>query len=441
MIRLSGSDAFHLHREDDGQPAHTMKVAVLSPGPAVLDADQVAAWARAALPGRAPFCWRLQTVPLGRPGWVDAEHVDAGHHVVRHTLQRRSLEDLVGDLAGDRLDRARPLWRLWVVDGIAEGEVALVLQLHHALADGVASVRLWEEVFGAAPAELPAGPVPTNGALLAGALRHHLGNLRTLPSLLGRLRAAEAAKSARPVDDAAADYLQAPPTVFNDVAAGPRVARTVGFDLDDLRVLARRLDGTVNDLYATVCAGALRGYLLDHDALPDRPLTASAPVALERPPSGYGNAMSSWFFALATDVADPRDRFAAVQASLRAGREVQQADPALLADLQEHSRLYESIWWGLARAERGGERPLLNLTVSNVRGPDPLTWQGHPVTELWSLGPLAGRIGLNLTAWSYGEDFTVGLHACRDQLPDLSRLAELLVAELDVLLAAGQREG
>jgi hypothetical protein len=143
--------------------------------------------------------------------------------------------------------------------------------------------------------------------------------------------------------------------------------------------------------------------------------------------------MSSWFWSMATDEPDPLARFRAVQASLRAARDLQAQDPALLADLQEHSRTYETIWWFLGRAERDGERPMLNLIVSNVRGPEPLSWNGHPVTGLRSLGPLTGRMGLNLTAWSYGDDFTVGLHACRRQLPDLEHFGTLLGEALDEL--------
>ena len=88
-----------------------------------------------------------------------------------------------------------------------------------------------------------------------------------------------------------------------------------------------------------------------------------------------------------------------------------------VADLQEHSGLYETIWWFLVRAEKRRDRPMLNLIMSNVRGPDRLAWRGHPVVALQSIGPLTGRMGLNFTAWSYSGDFTIGLHACRDQIP------------------------
>jgi WS/DGAT/MGAT family acyltransferase len=268
--------------------------------------------------------------------------------------------------------------------------------------------------------------------LLAAAVRRHVETVRDVPQLLSRLRASGAVKKKVGASAPVADYLQAPPTPFNDLPSGDRVCAFVTVSLARLKDLAHRLDATVNDVFAAACAGAARAYLLERGALPDRPLTASAPVSVPRTVH-YGNAMSSWFLSLATDVADPVERFSAVRASLRAGRDVQEADPTLLADLQEHSRLYELIWWGLRRAERDGRRPMLNIVVSNVRGPGPLAWQGHPVVALRSLGPLTGRMGLNLTAWSYGDDFTVGIHSCRDMVPDPNRVGELLVAAIDEL--------
>ncbi len=186
-----------------------------------------------------------------------------------------------------------------------------------------------------------------------------------------------------------------------------------------------------------MCGGAVRAYLRERDELPEESLTATAPAALERlDDDGYGNSMTSWFWCLATDEEDPLRRFQVVRESLATARDLQRRDPRLLTDLQEHSGLYETIWWFLARAEKWKGRPMMNVIVSNVRGPEPLAWRGHPVIALKSIGPLTGRIGLNLTAWSYGGDFTIGLHADRRQLPDLSRLADLLADELEVLHAA-----
>jgi diacylglycerol O-acyltransferase len=440
---LNGADAFHLRREDDGQPSHTIKLAVLAPGDGSLDADELAAWAAASLPERAPFRWRLQPVPvgLGRPVWVDAEAVDPAQHVRRHTLTGSdldgALDDFVGALAGQLLERDRPLWRLWVVDGLDRERVALVLQLHHALADGAASVQIWEEVFAEDPPTAPRTASPGASALVLAVLGRHVRSLRELPSLLGRLRASSAARKELADSSPVIDYFEAPATRFNGALSADRACTFVALGLDDLRSIGRRLGGTLNDVYAAVCGGAARAYLNERGELPNEPLTATAPSALERlDGDGYGNSMTSWFWCAATDREDPLDRFRIVRDSLAAARDLQQKDPRLLADLQDHSGLYETIWWFLARAERRRDRPMLNLIVSNVRGPEPLAWRGHPVVALQSIGPLTGRMGLNFTAWSYGGDFTIGLHACRDQMPDLPRLAQLLVDEVDLLWAA-----
>lgn len=444
MRPLHGSDVFHLREEQRGRPAHTLKVAVLAPGAGPLDAGELADWAAGTLCDRAPFRWRLITAPahLGRPVWVDA--VAEADQVVRRTLcgpdPEAALDALLGDLAGDVLPRHRPLWRLWVVDGLTDGQVALVLQMHHALADGAASVQIWEELFADAEAAPVADPAPAPD--LGAAVRRHGRLLRDLPALLARLRAHGAAEKAQPEGSGrTATYFDAPPLAFNRLPSAPRVCAFATLPLSGFEQVRTTLGGTVNDVYAALCAGALRAFLVERGGLPEPSLTATTPVGLDRQGRPYGNAMTTWFVRLGTDEADPRDRFAAVRASLAAARRLQERDPMLLHDLQEHTRLYDLIWRSLGLAERRKGRPTFNLVISNVRGPDPLAWRGHPVVALRSLGPLAGRMGLNLTAWSYGEDFTIGLHACRDQLPDLSRLAELLVAELDVLIAAGQREG
>jgi len=446
VTSLHGSDVFHLREEQRGRPAHTLKVAVLAPGAGTLDPEELARWAAGTLRGRAPFRWRLDTgvAHLGRPAWAEAEA--EADQVVRRTLSGPdpdgALDALLGELAGDELPRHRPLWRLWVVDGLTDGRVALVLQMHHALADGAASVRIWEELFGDIDPDAAPAPDRGRGPGLAAAVRRHGRSLRDLPALLARLQAHGAAERAQPeAPGRTATYFDAPPLTFNRLPSASRICAFATLPLAGLEQVRKDLGGTVNDVYAALCAGALRAFLLERGDLPEASLTATTPVGLDRQGQPYGNAMTTWFVRLGTDEGDPQARFAAVRASLAAARALQERDPALLHDLQEHTRLYDLIWRSLGLAERRKGRPTFNLVISNVRGPDPLAWRGHRVVALRSLGPLAGRMGLNLTAWSYGEDFTVGLHACRDQLPDLSRLAELLVAELDVLLAAGQREG
>jgi len=448
MRPLHGSDVFHLREEQRGRPAHTLKVAVLAPGAGPLDADELAHWAAGTLRDRAPFRWQLTTGPahLGRPAWAEAEA--EADQVVRRTLSgpdpETALAALLGDLAGDLLPRHRPLWRLWVVDGLADGQVALVLQMHHALADGQASVQIWEELFdGTGTAPAAAAPTDERRAPdLGTAVRRHGRLLRDLPALLARLRAHGEAEKAQPeAPGRSATYFDAPPLAFNRPPSAARICTFATLPLAGMKQVGAQLGGTVNDVYAALCAGALRTYLQERGALPEASLTATTPVGLDRQGRPYGNAMTTWFVRLGTDEADPQARFAAVRASLTAARRLQERDPTLLHDLQEHTRLYDLIWRSLGLAERRKGRPTFNLVLSNVRGPDPLAWRGHPVVALRSLGPLTGRMGLNLTAWSYGEDFTIGLHACRDQVPDLSRLAELLVAELDVLIAAGECEG
>ena len=205
MRALNGADVFHLRREDDGQPSHTIKVAILAPGDGPLDADDAAAWAASTLPNRAPFRWRLQPIPLGlgRPVWVDADTVDPAHHIRRHTLAGSdpdaALADLVSTLAGDRLDRDRPLWRLWVVDGLDGGRVALVA----AVAPRPGRRRRQRADLGGGPRRAvrrppPGDTAPGGPALVRATVARHLRSWRDLPSFLRRLRAAAADRKRRP---------------------------------------------------------------------------------------------------------------------------------------------------------------------------------------------------------------------------------------------------
>jgi len=437
---LQGGDVFHLRRDGAGHVAHTVKIAVLEPGEGPLDPDDVAHWAGEALPARDPFCWRLRAVPLrlGRPVWVRAEPLEVAWHVRRRTLgDGEGLDEVVAELAGGPpLPRDRPLWRLWVVDGLEGGRVALVLQLHHALADGAASVRLWEELFDEA---LPAtiGPDASARDRLGATVRQWGRSARRLPRMLVRLGASDRRRRTQveglpPVTD----YFESPPTPFNEPPSAHRCCTFVRLPFADVHATAKRLDGTVNDVYAALCGGALRAYLLERDELPELPLTASSPAGLPREDGPYGNAVTSWFWNLATDEPDPRARFERIRASLAAARHLQEQDPRLLFDFLDHAVLYEAAWRAMDLRERRKGSPMFNAIVSNVRGPDPLTWQGHPVVALQSVGPLAGRMALNFTAWSYDGALTVGIHACRRAVPDIGRLGALLADELTVLTAA-----
>lgn len=154
---------------------------------------------------------------------------------------------------------------------------------------------------------------------------------------------------------------------------------------------------------------------------------------------GHGNRLSYWYVSLGTDIDQPLARLAAVGASIRAAREWNQGDLDLPAEWEDFSWLFvHGVLGLLAVAEHRTGKVTCNATVSNVRGPAPLAFQGAPVTAVRSMGPIERTRGVNFTAWSYGEDFSIGIHACRAVAPDLRDVANAVVGELAALRAGAR---
>lgn len=449
MHRLGGNDAYHLFEESSVQNMHTVKTVIVDPGTrSRIDLAAVRTWADAHLARIPPLRWRLVEAPLGAglPFFRDGGSFDVDRHVTGTTLavpgDERALDGLVSELAGGSIDRDHPLWQLRVVDGLADGRVALVFRIHHALADGQAAVRILEEAFGVREppdAEVPPGEMqPSAAQVLRQALPEQWQRWRRIPEHLRALgamnrRVAERGHTGSPP----VRMFAAPPTRFNARLGTDRIAVNVTLPLAELVAVKESFGVTVNDVYLAICGGALRRYLAERGELPEESITATSPVAVRTegdPP--YGNAVAVWHVTLGSDVADPSARVAAVHEAASTARELAGDSADLLPQVQDTYVLYRALLRATTLAERVKRRPMFNATVSNVRGPRPLTFLGAPVVAVRSLGPLVGRQGLNLTAWSYGEDFAVGLHACRQHVPDLARLGELLRVELEAMVDA-----
>jgi hypothetical protein len=194
-----------------------------------------------------------------------------------------------------------------------------------------------------------------------------------------------------------------------------------------------------------VVAGALRDHLAAHDELPSTPLTATLPVSIRTPEeeAAYGNRVGVWYLPLPTNIEDPAERLKVAHISTRGARETATESGAhrLLTEWQLYSLLFRpfNVMANRLRISRAGRRmlrPLFNLTVSNVRGPGRLYADGAEVVEIASMSVLSMGQGLNLTGWSYGTDFTIGLVSCPEADPDLPHLAERLVSSLEELVTA-----
>ncbi|MBX3314721.1 MAG: DUF1298 domain-containing protein [Actinobacteria bacterium] len=447
--QVSGGDAFHLIQETDRRPMHTLKIAVLDVGDdrGAPTTDEVRAWVAAVVERVPALRWRLHHAPLhlARPYWVETPDLDLDDHLRFRSLRDdETLDDLLGDLAGARLDRDLPLWILWVVTGPDPDRLTLVLQIHHAIADGAASVQLWHALAdldtdppeAAEAAEAPAAP-PDRRTIAADALRAQVDQVRRIPGQWRRFRRYLAHASATTGDDVVTKAFLGPATRFNRPLSATRTCTFVTVPLTDLQRVRQVRDCTFNEAYLALCGGAVRRYLEAHDEPTDVPFTACTPAAVDRNGVAWGNSVTTWYLSLATDVAEPSDRVDAVKRSARATRAATELDPELLPDWQRYALGNLAIVKIMGVAERVTGRPAYNSIVSNVRGPAPFELLGRPVVELRSIGPLSGTMGLNMTAWSYGDDFTIGLHACRDHVDDLTALAECFAPELDALLSAG----
>jgi diacylglycerol O-acyltransferase len=464
MERVSGLDASFLYNETPTLHMHTLKFAVLdvSSLPGGYDFSRFRAELEPRLHLLPPFRRRVVEVPgrLHHPVWVEDPNFDLDHHLRRVGVpppgDPRSVDDVIADIASWPLDRRRPLWEIWVLEGLEGGKVGFLAKIHHAVADGVAAAELLANVMtvGQEPSEPPPGdgwrgePLPGRWHLLVAALFDLVRTLAAVPALLkrtvvgirraGRHRKIVDADAAPPVP-----LLHTPKTPFNGALTAQRSFATTTVSLEDVKRVKSAFDVTVNDVVLAMVGASLRGYLDRRGALPDRPLVAGVPVATPAPgdegPRLSGNRVSNLFTSLRTDVVDPVERLRAISAVTRSAKEIHELmGTETLAQWMEVTppgpfagvmRLYSR----LRLADR--HRPPINLVVSNVPGPrQPLYIAGARLDGIWSVGPILEGVGLNVTVWSYLDNLNVGVIACRDQVRDPHEITDGMGTALDELL-------
>jgi len=463
--RLTGLDASYLYMETPTLHMHTLKISVLDPstspgGYSFARVKEELALRMHLLP---PFRRRLVSVPFGlhHPLWIEDPDFDLDWHLHRVAAPapggQREFCELISDFAGHQLDRRRPLWEIWVVEGLEGGRVGFVAKLHHSVADGVAAAALLANVLETSPdsrAPLPAvdqwhgEAVPSRARLAAVALIDAIRGAGQVPDLVRRtargMRAARRVRASHP-DVPTATPLNTPKTRFNGSITQHRIFATTTMPLDEVKAVRKAFGVTVNDVVLGMCAGALLRYLDDHGEHPEKPLLAGVPVSVSGEPEDgprlSGNAVSNMFISLRTDIADPIERLQAIHESAMVAKEVHKA---LGADmLAEWSEFYPprpfSAWMRLYSRLRLADyhAPPQNVIISNVPGPaEPLYIAGAKLVELYSVGPILEGIGLNITVWSYLGTLYVGLISCPELMGDLWDLAALLPQALAALTAA-----
>lgn len=400
------------------------------------------------------FRRHLQEVPLGlaHPTWVEKDF-DLDAHLHRIAVpapgSQVELEDVVGHLAGLPLDRTRPLWDIWVIEGLDHERTALLVKVHHALIDGVAGAKIFGTLFDVDP-DAPAittrevaapdrRQAPSSAKLLLGAARSLAAKpyqvvRQSIGSAAAAVRGLRAASGGAGQEQPKTASLFAPDTLLNGAITARREVALGSLSLEELGQVKREFGVKLNDVVLAVCAGALRRYLADEGEVPETPLVAAIPISVAPDTvdqAAVGNHLSTMIVDLPVQLADPVGRLANVhRSSVRAKHAhgavgddllsgwAEIATPALLSGISD-------LYSRLDVADR--HRPLVNLVVSNVPGPQfSLYCAGHRVQACHPMGPIYEGIALNLTVMSYDGRLHFGLLGCPDVVPNLGRMASAM---------------
>lgn len=478
MYQLTGMDASFLYLETPTQPMHISGLAIYdqstAPGGSVRFKEIVANVADRMRPLPA-MTRRLQQVPfsLDHPYWISDGNFDPEFHIRHIALPSpgdwRQLCILISRLHARPLDRARPLWELYIiegldnVEGVPKGSFAMFSKTHHAAIDGASGMEMFSAIHDLTqeykpvrePTPIPADPQPSKAKLL---LRAQLNNIKkpfhfvsvarnTVPGLasaLSRLRKGELTR----VKDI-------PRTRFNAKVSAHRVFEATRFPLRDIKAIKNSIPGaTVNDVALTIVGGALRKYLDHHGELPEQSLAAMAPINVrsDKDETG-GNIVSSMTVRLRSDIAEPLQRLTAVHESTRNAKELSRAVGA--KTMAEYTEFLPSML--TAQAARLSSSlgltqrisPVFNCIITNVPGPQfPLYSTGCKLVANYGTGPITDGVALFHVVGSYDGDMSISAVSCRDIMPDPAfyrqclddSFAELLAAAVAVDRAAASKK-
>ena len=482
MRQLTSLDAQFLALETPRQSGHVAGLAILDPstrpdGKLELAAIQKLIAGR--LPLLPPLRWRLAEVPLGLdyPYWVDDPEFDLDFHVRELALPApgtdAKLATQVERIVARPLDRARPLWELYLISGLESGAIAMLTKVHHSVIDGLSGAEIMavlfdlepggREVDGAMPPpESEPGGLEMLARGIAGLPRYPLRALRSLPSALPNLdetpfgtipgagtvarvaeRAARVVRRDGVLEKRSA--LRAPKTSFNGRVSPHRRFAFGQLSLAEVKKVKNEHEVTVNDVVVSICAGAVRRWLRDHDELPADPLVVQIPVSVRTGAEAgtYGNRIMLMSAPLFTTESDPVKRLRRTHEAMGDMKARHRALPASLLQDANHF-IPPAVFARAARAtftlatSRPG-RPTWNLVISNVPGPQvPLFCAGTRLEANYPISVITDGMGLNITVMSYCGHMDFGIVADRDQMPDVWCLIDWVEAELEQLRPKGR---
>jgi diacylglycerol O-acyltransferase len=461
LKRLSGWDAVLLYSETPTVHMHTLKLAVIELDDLrgrTFGIDEFRKVINGRLYKLEPFRYELVDIPLKmhHPMWRENAEIDLEYHVRPYRVDspggRRQLDEAVGRIASTPLDRSKPLWEMYFIEGLANGRIAVLGKIHHALADGVASANLLargmdlQEGPQADRDTYETDPAPTRGELVRSAFADHMRQIGRFPGVvrytaqgISRVR-----KSDKKLSPELTRPFTPPPSFMNHRVDAQRKFATATLALADVKETAKHLNVTINDMVLAISAGALRELSLKYDGQADHPLLASVPVSFDFSRDRIsGNRFTGVMMVVPIELEDPLERVQAVHDAAVDAKETHNLmGPELVSRWSAYfppapaERLFHWL------AEKDGQNKVLNLPISNVPGPrEPGRVGGALVTEIYSVGPLTTGSGLNITVWSYVDQLNISVLSDGATLEDPHELTEAMIdAFVEIRRAAGLSE-
>lgn len=466
MKHLSGLDATFLHLETPEMPMHVGSLNVLDlpkgyKGDFYEDAKQFMA-SRIHLAD--VFTRKLALMPfdMTNPVWVEDDDIDLDYHVRHITLPKpgtnRQLQQYVARLHSTLIDRSRPMWEFFIIDGLKSGQVALYTKVHHAGIDGQAGVALGKAIFDLEatgrvvkpPRARPRssgyqlGMAELATAALRNTAQQYVKLFKMAPAIaraLGGLAKPDEKAAEKDAATAPKKFnLFAPRTSLNVSITNQRTFAGRTIPLAETKHIAKHFGVSLNDVVMATVAGALRHYLADNNELPAKPLVAGVPVSLREAGDDTANNQASMILvSLATDITDPVQRLKAINVSSNASKSTMNRFKAMILD---DFPTFAAPWLVSGIASMVGRSGLVNLlppaanvAISNVAGaPFPMYFAGALVTSYYPVSIASHGTALNVTVQSYNGRMDYGLIACRRAVPDITEIGDYMLAEHKLLM-------
>jgi diacylglycerol O-acyltransferase len=401
-----------------------------------------------------PFRYELVDIPFKfhHPMWRENCEVDLDYHIRSYRVDapggRRELDDAVGKIASTPLDRTKPLWEMYFIEGLANGRIAVLGKIHHALADGVASANLMARGMDlqTGPADrdtYATDPAPTRSELVRTAFGDHLRQIGRFPGVV-RYTArgiSNVRKSSKKLSPELTRPFTPPPSFMNHMVDGTRRFATATLALADVKETAKLLGVTINDMVLAISSGALRQLCLKYDGHADHPLLASVPVSFDFSRDRIsGNYFTGVMMVVPIELDDPLERVKAVHDAAAEAKETHNLiGPELVSLWSAYfpPAPAEALFRWLATKD--GQNKVLNLPISNVPGPrEHGRVGGALVTEIYSVGPLTTGSGLNITVWSYVDQLNISVLSDGATLADPHELTDAMIESfIEIRRAAG----